>query len=121
MGDRANFGFKQGDDTLYLYGHWAGFEMMKTLANALKATERRWTDVVYGTRWTISQIIGSDWSGEYGWGLSINSVCDNEHSIPIVDFEAGTVTLYDYNWQHGTLKDAKFVMTIPVFVEKFGG
>lgn len=120
MGDRANFGFKQGEDTIYLYGHWAGYEMLKTLADALKASAPRWNDVAYGTRWTISNIIGNDWSQEYGWGLTVNALCDNEHSVPVVDFEAGTVTLYDCDWRRRTLEDAKFTMTIPVFVEKFG-
>jgi hypothetical protein len=120
MGDRANFGFAQGEDTIYLYGHWAGYEMLKTLADALAVTKPRWNDVHYGTRWTISNIIGNDWASEYGWGLSVNTLCDNEHSVPVVDFEAGTVSLQDYEWRSGKVgTDAKFVMTIPVFVEKF--
>ena len=122
MGDRANFGFKQGDDTLYLYGHWAGYEMLKTLADALDHAKPRWDDVAYGTRWTISNIIGTDWAGEYGWGLTVNVLCDNEHSIPVVDFEQGTVSLHGYDWKtEGDVMrpNAKFTMTIPEFVDKY--
>lgn len=123
MGDRANFGFQQGEDTIYLYGHWAGEGMLKTLANALKGAERRWGDVAYGTRWTISNIIGNDWSQEYGWGLTANAFCDNEHSVPVVDFEAGTVTLYKQEWGDRVLDDMNvaFIMPIDKFVDKFGG
>jgi hypothetical protein len=38
MGDRANFGFKdQKGDTVFLYGHWAGYNMLSKLSNAVQA------------------------------------------------------------------------------------
>ena len=120
MGDRANFGFKQGDNTLFLYGHTAGEGMMNTLATALKAAEPRWNDDAYGTRITISHIIGHDWTSEYGWGLSINSLRDNEHSVPIVNWADGTVSLYSASWDKPFVQDnPKFTMPISAFVDKF--
>ena len=50
MGDRANFGFRDSKgDTLYLYGHWAGAEMLHHLATAVGKAEPRWTDEAYAT------------------------------------------------------------------------
>ena len=36
MGDRANFGFRDSkENVLFLYGHWAGHDMLAKLANAV--------------------------------------------------------------------------------------
>ena len=60
MGDRANFGFKQSDgNTIFLYGHWAGHEMLANLASAVSAAEPRWQDESYATRIAISNLIES--------------------------------------------------------------
>jgi hypothetical protein len=61
---------------------------------------------------------------EIGWGLTIDSLCDNEHSIPIVDFETATVSLHAAPaWNvHGIKPDAgeiKFTMPLEAFVKKF--
>ena len=117
MGDRANFGFTEGNGkpTLYLYGHYAGYEMLSNLAYALEAARPRWSDPAYGTRITISHMIGKDWNSEYGWGLSIDSLCDNEHSIPVVDWDKQTVSLYaDID-----SLTPKFTMSLDAFVKKF--
>ena len=40
MGDRANFGFKQSnDETIVLYGHWAGHEMLANLDEAVETAQ----------------------------------------------------------------------------------
>ena len=45
MGDRANFGFRQSNgETIVLYGHWAGHEMLKQLAVAVLKAKPRWND-----------------------------------------------------------------------------
>ena len=85
MGDRANFGFKQNNgDTLFLYGHWAGHNMLGNLSAALAAAEPRWGDSSYATRIATSHLIGEDWTSTTGWGFSINRLDDNEHKVPIV-------------------------------------
>lgn len=122
MGDRANFGFKQGNDTVYLYAHWGGYQMMDTLANALYVVlkEGRANDPTYATRIAISQIIGDDWNQGLGYGISINRLADNEHSVPVVDWEDGTVSLYPFAWDiEFRQANPKFTMPIGIFVGKF--
>jgi len=81
MGDRANFGFVQPNgNTIVLYGHWAGHQMLGKLADAVIAARPRWSDPAYATRIAISQIIGNDWSDETGYGLHVNEISDNEFS-----------------------------------------
>lgn len=120
MGDRANFGFRQTDGSvIYLYGHWAGHEMMARLADALIAAHPRWNDEMYATRIAISTMIGEEWNQEYGWGIA-NHIGDNEHSIPVVDWNAKTVTLYPHNWTDGVMFDSpKFVMGFQQFLDRF--
>ena len=121
MGDRANFGVRQGNDIVFLYGHTAGYRMMATLANALQevAFAGRIHDETYGTRILFSQIVGSDWSTTLGWGISVNHLTDNEHKVPVVDFREGTVSLYDYTWRDGELTDPVFTQSIDNFIKKF--
>ena len=72
MGDRANFGFRQGEDTLFLYGHWAGYQMLAQLANAVNEAEPRWSDNGYAIRIAVSHLVGDQWREKTGWGLYIN-------------------------------------------------
>jgi hypothetical protein len=120
MGDRANFGFRQADgDIIYLYGHWAGYGMMSRLAQAIEVARPRWNDESYATRIAISNLIGDEWNQEYSWGISTR-VGDNEHSIPIVDWSAKTVTLYPHDWTIGVdFYNPKFVMDFDNFLVKF--
>lgn len=102
MGNRANYGFRTGDDTLFLYGHWAGEPgMAERFATALSAATPRFDDGSYATRITISQLIGDDWDKETGWGLFINELGDNENPVFIVDWEMQTVERYECpDWRH---------------------
>lgn len=100
MGDRANFGFKdRKGDTVYLYGHWAGYQMLGRLADAVHAARPRWTDESYATRICISQLIGEDWGQETGWGITVNELADNEHKIPVIDWSKQTFTLMEEDLQ----------------------
>jgi len=121
IGDRANFGFKQTDgNTIFLYSHWGGEGMMNTLAEALYHAKPRWSDCHYGARMAISHIIGNDWKDELGFGISVNQLCDNEHSVPVVDFKTQTVSLYDASWDIPfTQTNPKFTMGFDAFVNKF--
>jgi hypothetical protein len=120
MGDRANFGFRQSNgDVIFLYGHWAGENMMARLADAIIAAHARWRDESYATRIAISTMIGEEWNQEYSWGISTR-IGDNEHSIPVVDWEFETVTLYPHDWTNGMGWDnPKFTMTFQQFLDKF--
>jgi hypothetical protein len=129
MGDRANFGFKQSNgETIVLYGHWAGHQMLANLADAVSAAEPRWTDESYATRIAISQLVGKEWTSETGWGLSVNRILDNEHKIPIIDWEKKTFSLHEEEpWSEdgnqfkvrGMQDEPIFTMTLENFVSKY--
>ena len=101
MGDRANFGIKQADgNTIFVYGHWAGHQMLARFAKALYRVDvaGRIGDNAYATRIIISDLIGDDWSQDYSWGITINTLADNEHKVPVFDLANDTVTLYGADW-----------------------
>ena len=115
MGDRANFGFKDSKgDTLYLYGHWAGHNMLANLASAVSAAEPRWQDESYATRIAISNLIGDEWAQETGWGLSINGILDNEHKVPVINWTDKTFTLMEED-----LSTVVFSLSLADFVQKY--
>lgn len=127
MGDRANFGFVQPNgETIVLYGHWAGSNMLGKLADAVIKARPRWNDPSYATRIAISQLIGDDWSAETGWGLHVNEIGDNEHKVAIVDFQQQTFSLHEEaprnnlsNPVNGMKSDSIFFMDLSAFCEKY--
>lgn len=127
MGDRANFGFVQPNgQTIVLYGHWAGHQMLGKLADAIIAARPRWNDPSYATRIAISQLIGDQWNMETGWGLHVNEIADNEHKIAIVDFNQQTFSLHEEddfrnqdNKIRGMKNEALFTMDLSAFCEKY--
>lgn len=127
MGDRANFGFVQPNgNTIVLYGHWAGYNMLGRLADAVIEARPRWNDTSYGTRIAISQIIGDQWNEETGWGLTVNEISDNEHKIAIIDFDQQTFSLHEEaprndkdNKVNGMSNQPIFTMDLSNFVEKY--
>jgi len=115
MGDRANFGFKDSKgDTLYLYGHWAGHNMLANLAEAVSAAESRWQDESYATRIAISNLVGDEWTQTTGWGLSINHILDNEHKVPVINWTDKTFTLFEED-----LTTEVFSLSLADFVQKY--
>jgi len=126
MGDRANFGFRQSNgQTIMLYGHWAGHEMLNNLAQAVGNARARWTDESYATRIAISYLVGNDWTSTTGWGLSVNSISDNEHKIPIIDWSTGSFSLHEEaSWSDetkikGMQDEPLFTMTLDSFIDKY--
>ena len=127
MGDRANFGFVQPNgNTIVLYGHWAGSQMLGQLADAVIAARGRWNDPAYATRIAISQIIGDQWNMETGFGLHVNEISDNEHKIAIVDWSQQTFSLHEEddfrntdNKVRGMKNEAIFTMDLTTFCEKY--
>lgn len=123
MGDRATFVIEtESSVPLYLYGHWAGDNMMANLADALTAAESRilMDDQIYASRIIISNLIGDQWRNETGWGIS-TFFCDAEHSVPVVDLKHQKVRLLPHEWDKpfDINAEPKFVMTIQQFVKKF--
>jgi hypothetical protein len=126
MGDRANFGFRDSkDNVIFLYGHWAGHDMLHNLASAVLRARPRWTDEGYATRIVTSQLIGADWGQETGWGLYVNTIADNEHKIPVIDWRAGTFSLHEEApWDEdtkvrGMADEPLFSMSLEAFVDKY--
>ena len=116
MGNRANFGFTQSNgQTIVLYGHWAGDGMLEKLANAVDRARPRWTDESYATRIAISQLVGDDWNQELGWGLQVNSLSDNEHKIPVVNFSTQTFSLHEEDSFSNTDNPIRGVKSTPIF------
>lgn len=127
MGNRANFVFvdRKGDG-MVLYGHWAGTEMLKRLAEAVVHARPRWNDTSYATRIAVSRLVGDQWNMETGWGLSVNEINDNEHRIPVIDWEQQTFSLHDEddyrnedNKIRGMKNEAIFTMDLSAFCEKY--
>lgn len=117
MGDRANFGFKQrNNETIILYGHWAGHQMLAKLAYAVDKARPRWQDESYATRIAISQLVGEEWVQETGWGLSVNTILDNEHKIPVINWAEQTFSLHDGDLESEPI----FTMDLNAFCTKYG-
>ncbi len=127
MGDRANFGFVQPNgNTIVLYGHWAGHQMLGRLADAVIAARPRWNDSSYATRIAISNIIADQWNMETGWGLYVNEIGDNEHKIAIIDWDQQTFSLHEWadgrdplNKVRGMNNKPIFTMDLTSFCEKY--
>jgi len=109
-----------------LYGHWAGHNMLSNLADAIIASRPRWTDESYATRIAISQLVGDQWNMETGWGLQVNSISDNEHKIPVIDFNQQTFSLHEQDdWANvqnkvrGMKNEAIFTQDLTSFCEKY--
>ncbi len=127
MGDRANFVFVDNKgDSIVLYGHWAGHNMLANLADAVAKARPRWNDTTYATRIAISQLVGDQWNMETGWGLSVNSISDNEHRIPVIDFGQQTFSLHEeddwantQNKVRGMKNEAIFTQDLSTFCEKY--
>jgi hypothetical protein len=128
MGDRANFGFKQSNgETIVLYGHWAGHGMLEKLASAVEAARDRWNDESYATRIAVSQLVGEDWNQGLSWGLLVNSIGDNEHKIPLINWSTGTFSLHEEApWSESTeykvrgmQDEPMFTMTLDSFINKY--
>jgi len=127
MGDRANFVFVQPNgESIVLYGHWAGHNMLANLAEAAIKAQNRWSDPSYATRITISNMIGEGWAMETGWGLAVNEILDNEHKIAVIDFQQQTFSLHEEdsysnesNKVRGMKNEAIFTQDLANFCEKY--
>jgi hypothetical protein len=125
MGDRANFGFRANSESpvVVLYAHWGGFEMMNNLAHAISVARPRWEDEGYATRIAISQLIGEEWNQELSYGIYVNEIGDNEHSVPVVNWKDKTVSLYEASWSTIRIDfdnaTPKFTMGFDTFISRF--
>ena len=125
MGDRVTYVFEQKySHPIFLYGHWAGENMMANLADAIVfAWDRiQMEDEPYATRQMISHLIGDDWKMETGWGLT-TYYCDSEHSVPVISVRDKTVKLLPqpagFSDKFDINAEPKFTMSLQQFLDKF--
>jgi hypothetical protein len=95
MGARVNFVFKAYESEkahVTLYSHWGETTWREDLHNALEVARPRWSDPAYGIRIVVSQLIGSSWISETGFGLftSVDGE-DLGDTTVVVDFTNETV------------------------------
>ena len=86
MGARTNFELKDSKGSVWLYSHWGGDDKIADLANALAKAETRWDDFSYAMRIVVSQLVGSDWDSETGYGLSSYESGEEGYDPIVVDF-----------------------------------
>jgi len=86
MGARTNFELKDSQGSVWLYSHWGGETKRTDLANALAKAEPRWNDITYGMRIVVSQLIGSEWDSETGYGISSYEAGEEGYEPVCVDF-----------------------------------
>jgi hypothetical protein len=102
MGARTNFVIKttpNPDENIVLYSHWGGDESETAFAYAInKAMPRiQMGDTSYATRIIVSQLIGSDWDSETGFGLYVGEISHEEqYQYKEIDLVDNTVTIGDH-------------------------
>jgi len=88
MGARVNFVFKTELDkpNIVLYSHWGETTWRFDLAMAIAKAQPRlgMGDTSYATRIMMSQLIGSDWDSETGFGIHLAT--DEELIEGLFDF-----------------------------------
>jgi len=86
MGDRSNVRVIDDTDStqsVYLYTHWGGVELLNTVRCAL-SRRWRWNDGAYLTRIIFDVMKEDATSDETGFGIS-NHICDYEYPIIVVN------------------------------------
>lgn len=93
MGDRANVFVKgcaeASKEGVYLYTHWGGSNLHRTVKTALLRGSERHNDNQYLARIVFCEMV-DDLKGTTGFGIS-SCLHDNEHNIIILDCKGKTV------------------------------
>lgn len=85
MGDRANIYVKEDAERgVYLYTHWAGTDLPRTLQTALDRGRERWGDTPYLARIVFCEMVDRVEKDLTGYGIS-TVLCDNEYPIIVLD------------------------------------
>jgi hypothetical protein len=98
MGDRANILIKERttDSGIYLYTHWRGTELPKTLQRALRK-KWRWDDPPYLTRIIFSEMIDGEEKEETGFGISTRET-DGMNRVLTVNCENLLISFNEKIW-----------------------
>lgn len=88
-------GFKKSKTiSIFLYTHWNGTGLEKTLAKALDRARDRWSDPIYLARTIFTDMIGDDKSTT-GFGISPFEMDQNLPTL-VVDLEKQMVNSFLY-------------------------
>lgn len=120
MGNRAALGIRVSPEhVIFVYQHWAPDQLFKQYAEAFKVALPRIKqgDSDYAASIVVRQIVGNDWGGEYGFGLSVNRYSGTEHKTLVLDIKSETVSLYPENWT--VTSKPIFTISVDRFIEKY--
>jgi hypothetical protein len=93
MGDRAQV--KIQDTGVYLYTHWAGYNLPSVVQSALKR-EVRWDDPEYLARVVFEEMIKPSLGSEGGFGIDTQQHGDI-YRLVIIDCADQTVVIKDFD------------------------
>ncbi len=113
MGSRTEWIIKEDEsgNAIHLYSHWGGDSKFADTQRALTRAQSRWADTSYGSRIFISQIIGSEWESDTGFGIAVGNDTDNlfEESYfhAVIDFPNQRVTFGSHEWSFADFINAE--------------
>lgn len=104
MGARTQWEIRTDADgpSIYLYSHWGGDSKWDDTVRALEAARPRWSDPSYGARIFISQIVGTQWDLETGFGITAGeegqAPFEESYFSAVIDFSSKLVTFGSMQW-----------------------
>ena len=112
MGDRANVQVVSDDDSVFLYSHWGGTELLFVLQNAL-SRRVRWDDHAYLARIIFGEMVKDDVLGELSYGISSSPPDGGDRTLRVdcVDQTVSWVDAYEPD------EPAHVVFTFEEFIE----
>ena len=90
MGDKGQVKLIYGhNESIYLYSHWGGCDLLQDVQDALKR-KWRWEDSEYLGRIIFDAIISGTHDTETGFGIGFRVRSDIEHPLVVVDLDNNT-------------------------------
>lgn len=94
MGDRRQVVISRGNEKVYLYTHWDGYELPEIVRAALGRGANRWDDAPYLTRIIFCEMVKDDVMSETGAGIWSSSM-DSEYDDIFINLDEQTVKIGD--------------------------
>lgn len=113
MGSRTEWIIKtdNSNTAIHLYSHHGGEDKFADTQAALLSAQSRWSDVSYGARIFISNIIRDDWSSTLGFGIGVGNDTENlfEESYfhAVIDFPNQRVIFGSREWSFSEFVNAE--------------
>ena len=114
MGTRAQIALKDGENRVYLYQHYDGDTIFKTLATALTRGRDRWSDVEYLARIIFSDMIRDRLDSTTGYGIGTSQHGDLSVTVPVLDCGTQLIT-----WEGPRAAAHGAPISFQAFVEKY--